>query len=123
MSNPIKGVIRRRSKPYAIQRFDRDDGFYDDDDGIWVDSKEVEEVVKVHIQPITDQLKDGIPAQRQSISWHGWAVDEIGNKVSNKDVITVDEGLYTVANMVFWPGVYREFDLIRSGEAENLSDS
>lgn len=123
MSNPIKGVIRRRSKPYSIQRFDRDDGFYDDDDGIWVDAKEVSETVSIHLQPITDQLKDGIPGQRQSISWHGWAIDETGNKVSNKDVVTIEEGLFTVSNMVHWIGDYREFDLSRSGEAENLSDS
>ncbi len=121
MSRSIQRVIRKRAKSYIIQRFDRDEGYYED--GIWVDSTQNNETVSLHLQPITDQLQDGVPAQIQTISWHGWAVDITGNKVSNKDVLTVDEGLFTVANMVHWPGVYREFDLIRSGEAENLSDS
>ncbi len=122
MSRSIQNVIRRRAKPYSIQRFDRTDGYYDDDDGIWVDSKEVEETVKAHLQPITDQLNDGVPGQRQLISWHGWAVDESGNEVSNKDRLTIDGGVFTVSSMVYWPGAYREFDLTRSGEAENLAE-
>lgn len=122
MSRQIQGVVRRRSKPYIIQRFDREDGYYDDDDGLWVDAEEVEETLSAHLQPITDQLQDGVPAQIQNISWHGWAIDKDGNKVSNKDILTVDEGLFTVANMIYWPGIYREFDLIRSGEAENLAE-
>jgi len=123
MSRSIQRVIRRRSKPYTIQRFDRADGFFDDDDGIWVDAPDVKETVDLHLQPITDQLNDGVPGQRQLISWHGWAVDVDGNKVSNKDKVTVDDGLYTISNMSHWPGVYREFDLTRSGEAENLDDT
>ena len=123
MSNSIKRVIKKRAKTYEIQRFDRDDGYFDDDDGNWVDSKEIKEFVKIHLQPITDQINDGVPGQRQLISWHGWAIDAEGNKVSNKDIVTVGEELFTIANMVYWPSVYREFDLIRSGEVENLDDS
>jgi hypothetical protein len=122
MSRAIQSVIRRRSQPYPIQRFDRDAGEYDEDDGLWVDSAEVEETVNLHLQPVVDQLNDGVPAQRQSISWHGWAVDEANNKVSNKDIITVDGGLYTVSDLVYWPGIYREFDLTRSGEADNIAE-
>jgi hypothetical protein len=122
MSRATQGVIRRRAKKYIIQRYNRDDGDYDDEDGIWVDSQQLDETVEAHLQPITDQLKDGVPAQRQLISWHGWAVDEPGNKVSNKDIMTVDDGLYTVSNLVYWPGVYREFDLTRSGEADNIAE-
>lgn len=123
MSRAIRNVIKKRASEYKIQRFDRSDGYFDDEDGVWVDSKEVKETVKIHLQPIVDELKDGVPAQRQLISWHGWAVDFPGNKVSNKDIVTVDDGLYTVSNLVHWPGEYREFDLTRSGEAENLDDS
>jgi hypothetical protein len=43
MSRAIRNVVKRRSKPYAIQRFDRDSGHYDDDDGIWVDDLEVKQ--------------------------------------------------------------------------------
>jgi hypothetical protein len=123
MSKSIRKTILSRSREYPIQRFERAEGFFDDDDGIWVDAPESKTTVKVHLQPIVDKLNDGVPSQRQEISWHGWAVDIPGNKVSNKDIITVDDGLFTVSNMVHWPGDYREFDLTRSGEADNIDDT
>ncbi len=123
MSRSIRKNISSRSQEYKIQRFDRDDGFFDDDDGIWVDAPETKTTVKVHLQPIVDKLNDGVPSQRQLASWHGWAVDVSGNKVSNKDIITIDDGLFTVSDLVHWPGDYREFDLTRSGEAENIDDT
>ncbi len=123
MSRSIRKVIKNRSKPYTIQRFDRDDGFIDQADGLWVDSKEVKDKAMIHLQPITDQLKDGVSGQRQLVSWHGWAEDFSGNEVANKNVVTIEDGLFTVSNLIFWPGEYREFDLTRSGEAENLDDT
>lgn len=122
MSRSIRNVVKKYSKPYTIQRFDRKNGSINSD-GLYVSEKESLTTVKVHLQPITDQLNDGTPGQRQVISWHGWAVDKSGNEVSNKDILTVDDGFFTVSNMVHWPGEYREFDLTRSGENENLDDT
>lgn len=122
MSKKIQRVVKKRSSPYEIQRFNRGDGFFDDTDGLWVDAKETKDTVKLHLQPITDQLTDGVPGQRQIISWHGWAIDVSGNEVANKDIVTVDGGLFTISNIAHWVGVYREFDLTRSGEAENLEE-
>ena len=123
MSKSIRKVISSRSSEYPIQKFERADGYFDDDDGLWVDAPETQTTVKAHIQPRTDKLEDGVSAQRQLVSWHGWAVDSTGNEVSNKDIITIDGGLFTVSDMVHWPKVYREFDLTRSGEADNLDDT
>jgi hypothetical protein len=123
MSKSIKKVIKKRSSSYSIQRFDRDSGYYDENDGIWVDDAEVTQTISMHIQPIVDTLIDGVPAQRQLATWHGWAIDETGNEVANKDIITVTSELFTVSNLVYWPGVYREFDLTRSGEADNIDDT
>lgn len=118
MSKSIRKLIKKFSEPYEIQRFDRDDGFYDDD-GIWIDSKKVKEFVMIHIQPVSDQLNDGVAAQRSLNTEHAWSIDE----VNNKDVITNNGELFTISNMKKWLKVYREFDLTRSGETENLDDS
>jgi hypothetical protein len=123
MSRSIKNVIKKGSSSYPIQRFDRDSGYFDDTDGLWVDDPETKTTLLLHIQPVKDALSDGVEGQRQLISWRGWAIDVTGNTVANKDVITIDEGLYTVSDLEHWPGVYREFNLIRSGEADNLDDT
>ena len=123
MSKSIKKVIKKRAIPYSITRFNREDGYFDDDTGLWVDDPNVEETVKIHLQPIKDQITDGVEGQRQFIEWRGWAVDEAGNEVANKDKITVGPGVYTIADLEWWPGEYREFNVVRSGEAENLSDT
>lgn len=117
MSRSIRNVIKKRALSYPIQRLDRDSGYFDEDDGIWVDSPEASSTVKIHLQPIVDKLTDGVEAQRQEISWHGWAIES--EVVANKDKVTIDDGIFTIANLVYWPGNYREFDLIRSGEADN----
>lgn len=122
MSRSIRNVIKKRHKPYTIQKFDRGGGYVDQTDGLWVDDPESRDTVLLHLQPIVDKLDDGVPGQRQLISWHGWAVE--GQEVSNKDVVLIPDGSiigkFTVSNMVPWPGEYREFDLTRSGEAENI---
>lgn len=123
MSRQIQGVIKRRAKSYPITRFNRTDGFYDDDTGLWVDNSDAETTVRIHLQPVKDQITDGPEGQRQRIEWRGWAVDEDGNEIANKDKITVGTGIYTIADLEWWPGVYREFNVIRSGEAENVSDT
>jgi len=121
LSRSIRNVIKKRALSYKIQRYDRDNGYYDEDDGIWVDSEEIESTVKIHLQPVVDRLTDGVEGQRQEISWHGWAIES--ETVANKDRVTIDDGIFTIANLVHWPGDYREFDLIRSGEADNLDDN
>lgn len=123
MSRSIKNVIRKRAMPYSITRFDRSGGYYDDNDGLWVDDEQIPETVKIHLQPINDQITDGPEAQRSLIQWRGWAVDESGNEVANKDRVTVGTGVYTIADLQWWPGEYREFNLVRSGESENVSDT
>jgi len=123
MSRSIQGVIKRRTATYPIVRFDRAGGYIDDNTGLWVDAPDAESTIKIHIQPVNDEITDGVEGQRQLIEWHGWAVDSVGNEISNKDKVTIGSGIFTVANIKYWPGVYREFDLIRSGEAENLSDT
>lgn len=119
MSNAIKRMIKKHSEPYEIQRFNRDEGEYDDDDGIWVDSKKTKEIVKIHIQPVNDQLNDGVAAQRSLNVEHGWSTDEI----NNKDIVTNEGELFTISNTKKWFKIYREFDMTRSGEAENLDDT
>lgn len=119
MSANIKRMIKRRSKPYIIQRFDRKNGYYNND-GLWIDEKEEKEYISLHWQPKTDQLNDGFAGQQQTDTRHAWSVDIV--KANNKDTIIIGDGIFTISNVQYWDEVYKEFDLTRTGENDNEAE-
>lgn len=124
MSKSIQRVIKKRAISFPIERFDREDGTYDDEDGIYEGGDSEQDFIRIHIQPIENVIVDGPSGQRSIDRFKGWT----WLKISNKDVVSiigvenVDDGLFTVSESSPWVGVFTEFVLTRSGEAENKVD-
>ncbi len=119
MSKSIQKIIKKRSISFPVTRFDRVDGSYDDEDGIYQGGGDDEqEFIKIHVQPIDTSISDGAEGQRSIDAFNGWTWMEI----RNKDVVQIGEDLFTVSNLKPWIGVFVVFVLTRSGEAENKVD-